>query len=105
MTPIICSCMPLLRPEFRGINLDAQTRCAHYSNVFDVIAIKMKCCGVYYACKECHEVLSDHLIEVWPQEEWSRPAVLCSACGYELSIAQYIASGYKCPDSKSNSGV
>jgi uncharacterized CHY-type Zn-finger protein len=90
--------MMLPRPEVRGIDLDAQTRCAHYRTPLDVIAIRMKCCGVYYACKECHEALSDHSIEVWPQVEWNQPAVLCGACGHELSIAQYMASGYKCPN-------
>jgi uncharacterized CHY-type Zn-finger protein len=90
--------MPLPRPEVRGINLDSQTRCVHYRSALDIIAIKMKCCGVYYACKECHAALSDHPVEVWPQAEWSQPAVLCGACGSELRIAQYMASGYKCPD-------
>ena len=32
-----------------GIDLDAQTRCAHYHKAQDIIAIKMKCCGVYDA--------------------------------------------------------
>jgi uncharacterized CHY-type Zn-finger protein len=63
--------MPLPRPEVRGIDLDPQTRCTHYRTVLDIIAIKMKCCGVYHAYKECHEALSDHPIEVWPQAEWS----------------------------------
>lgn len=85
------------RPEVRGINLDAQTRCAHYNSALDVLAIKMKCCGIYYACKDCHEALAGHAIEVWPREEWNQTAVLCGACGYEMRIAQYMASGYTCP--------
>jgi uncharacterized CHY-type Zn-finger protein len=89
--------MPLPRPEVRGIDLDAQTRCAHYGTALDIIAIRMKCCGVYYACKECHEILAGHPIEVWPEAEWSQAAVLCGACGCELSIAQYMASGHMCP--------
>jgi len=40
-----------------------------------------------------HEALSDHPIEVWPQAKWGQPAVLCGACGQELTIAQYMASG------------
>jgi uncharacterized CHY-type Zn-finger protein len=96
--PVIWSSMPPPRPEVRGIDLDAQTRCAHYGTVLDIIAIKMKCCGVYYACKECHEALADHPIEVWPQAEWNQPAVLCGACGRELSIARYMSSGNQCPD-------
>ncbi len=89
--------MPSQRPEVRGINLDAQTRCTHYRSQLDIVAIRMKCCGLYYACKDCHEALADHLIEVWPQSEWSQPAILCGACGTELSIEQYMAGGYKCP--------
>ena len=42
------------RPEVLGVNLDPQTRCEHYHGPTDIIAIKMKCCGRYYACKECH---------------------------------------------------
>lgn len=96
--PVVCFSMQLSRPQVRGVNLDAQTRCTHYRTALDVIAIRMKCCGVYYACKECHQALANHPIEVWPQEEWNQPAVLCGACGYQLSIAQYMASGYKCPN-------
>ena len=94
---VICSSMPQERPEVRGIDLDAETRCAHYRSALDVIAIRMKCCGVYYACKDCHEALAGHAIEVWPKAEWSRRAVLCGVCGEELSIAQYMESGSMCP--------
>src|SRR5215475_9988051 len=38
----------------RGINLDSQTRCAHYHGPTDIIAFKLKCCRQYYACKDCH---------------------------------------------------
>lgn len=83
--------------EIRGIGLDAQTRCAHYRTALDIIAIKMKCCGVYYACKDCHEALADHPIEVWPHAEWTTRAVICGACGHEMTIEQYMQSGYQCP--------
>jgi uncharacterized CHY-type Zn-finger protein len=89
--------MQLARPEVRGVDLDAQTRCAHYRTALDVIAIKMKCCGIYFACKECHEALAGHLIAVWPQAEWNQPAVLCGACGIEMTINEYMASGNRCP--------
>jgi uncharacterized CHY-type Zn-finger protein len=54
----------------RGLDLDSQTRGEHYHGRTDIIAIKTKCCGVYYGSKDCHEVLADHLIEVWPESEW-----------------------------------
>ncbi len=89
--------MPVARQEVRGIDLDAQTRCAHYRSALDIVAIKMKCCGVYYACKDCHEALAGHAIEVWPQPEWTRRAVLCGACGYEMTVAQYLTCSSRCP--------
>jgi uncharacterized CHY-type Zn-finger protein len=64
----------------RGVNLDPQTRCEHYNEPNDIIAIKMKCCGVYYACKDCHALLADHPVEVWPESEWNQKAILCGSC-------------------------
>lgn len=89
MTPIL--------PEIRGVNVDLQTRCAHFNQPVDIIAIKMKCCGVYYACKDCHAVLADHEIVVWPQTEWDENAILCGACRAELTITDYLECGYRCP--------
>jgi uncharacterized CHY-type Zn-finger protein len=85
------------RPEVRGIDLDAETRCAHYCSALDIVAIRMKCCGVYYACRECHDALADHTAQVWPRSEWDRPAVLCGACGTELSIRDYLECENACP--------
>src|ERR1700678_2144769 len=84
-------------PEVLGINVDSQTRCAHYSKPIDIIAIKMKCCGIYYACKDCHIALADHEIVAWPQNEWDRKAILCGACGTELTIHGYMGCGHRCP--------
>jgi uncharacterized CHY-type Zn-finger protein len=90
--------MPIPPPEVRGIDLDAQTRCAHYHSALDIIAIRMKCCGLYYACKDCHQSLASHSIEPWPRADWSQPAILCGACSTELSITEYMASGNQCPN-------
>ena len=87
-----------LRPHVNGIALDPQTRCAHYNKPVDIVAIQMKCCGEYYACKECHDALAGHPIQLWPQREWDRPAVLCGACGSTMSINQYLRSSNRCPD-------
>jgi uncharacterized CHY-type Zn-finger protein len=84
-------------PRVLGIDLDPQTRCAHYNSALDIVAIKMKCCGVYYACKDCHDALADHAIQVWPRSERDQAAVLCGACGTELSIRQYLGCFNKCP--------
>jgi uncharacterized CHY-type Zn-finger protein len=84
-------------PEVRGVNLDRQTRCEHYQGPTDIIAIKMKCCGVYYACKDCHAALAGHEIRVWPQTEWDQQAILCGGCGTEFTIHQYLRSESRCP--------
>ncbi len=83
--------------DVRGVGLDAQTRCVHYNSPLDIIAIKMKCCGLYYACKDCHDALAGHAAETWPNSEWKRKAVLCGACGKELTIVEYMQSGAECP--------
>ena len=88
--------MPPDLPEVRGVNLDPQTRCEHYRGPTDIIAIKMKCCGNYYACKDCHDALAGHAIEVWPQNEWGEKAILCGACGAQLSIHQYMQNESRC---------
>lgn len=80
-----------------GIHVDAQTRCEHYRSHRDIIAIKMKCCGEYYACKDCHDALAGHPTIVWPREQWDQAAVLCGVCRAELSIHEYLESGNRCP--------
>jgi uncharacterized CHY-type Zn-finger protein len=86
-----------MRPIVQGVALDAETRCAHYHSAVDIIAIKMRCCGTYHACRECHDELADHPSEVWPKAEWDRPAVLCGACGVEMSVRDYLGCENRCP--------
>jgi uncharacterized CHY-type Zn-finger protein len=85
------------RPPVLGVDLDPQTRCAHWRSPLDVIAIKMKCCGDYYACRDCHDALADHAARVWPTAEWDQTAVLCGVCGVELSVREYMACTNRCP--------
>lgn len=89
--------METSRPPVRGVGLDAETRCSHYSKLVDVIAIKMRCCGEYYACKDCHDELAGHAIEPWPQQHWDQPAVLCGVCLTEMTIRQYLDCSNQCP--------
>ena len=86
-----------LRPAVHGQSLDPQTRCAHWHSELDIIAIKMRCCSAYYACRECHDELAGHPAALWPQAEWDEPAVLCGACGTELSVRDYLACESQCP--------
>ena len=83
-------------PQVRGVNVDGQTRCKHYHGTTDIIAIKMKCCGEYYACKDCHAELAGHAIEVWPAGEWDTAAILCGGCGVELSVRDYMGCESRC---------
>jgi uncharacterized CHY-type Zn-finger protein len=80
-----------------GIDLDPSTRCAHYHGPTDIIAIKMRCCEIYYACIDCHRALAGHPAEVWPRSEWRRKAVRCGVCGTEMTVLEYIDSGNRCP--------
>jgi uncharacterized CHY-type Zn-finger protein len=86
-----------MRPSVLGVNVDAETRCAHYHSPRDIVAIRMKCCRAWYACKDCHEVLAGHAIARWPRAERDERAVLCGACGMEMSIQQYLQSADACP--------
>lgn len=86
-----------MMPPVKGIDLDPQTRCAHYHKREDIIAIKMKCCGEYYACKDCHDTLAGHRLQPWPPTERNQLAILCGCCGSELTIAQYLECGNRCP--------
>jgi uncharacterized CHY-type Zn-finger protein len=84
-------------PQLRGVDADVQSRCEHYHGATDILAIKMKCCGVYYACKDCHFELAGHANEVWPMSEWDCAAVL-RGCGPELTIRQYMGCKSRCPN-------
>jgi uncharacterized CHY-type Zn-finger protein len=86
-----------VRPRILGTNVDQETRCAHHSTPRDIVAIKMKCCDVYYACKDCHDALAGHPLEPWPHEEWTETAILCGACGTEMNIQSYLDCNYACP--------
>lgn len=81
----------------RGVEVDAQARCAHWHSPLDVIAIRAGCCGEYYACAACHDALADHPLEPLSREERDAPGVLCGVCRAELTVAEYLACGYRCP--------
>ncbi len=80
-----------------GVDLDPNTRCAHYHSAVDVIAIKMRCCESYYACIDCHTALAGHPAKVWPHREWHCNAVLCGVCGSEMTVLEYMDADNRCP--------
>ncbi len=89
-----------MRPPVSGIEVDAQTRCIHYGSPLDIVAIKMKCCGIWYACKDCHDALAGHGLETWPQSKWDELAVVCGVCGSAMSVRRYLECGDACPASR-----
>ena len=80
-----------------GVNIDEETRCAHYRDDRDIVAIKFKCCGQWFPCYECHAELAGHPVRVWPHHEFETPAVLCGGCGRRLTIREYMDCGSVCP--------
>ncbi len=80
-----------------GCSVDAETRCAHYHSVLDIIAIKFFCCQMYYPCHLCHEAVADHPAQTWPADHFHEKAILCGACGSELTIEEYLACASRCP--------
>jgi uncharacterized CHY-type Zn-finger protein len=83
--------------EVWGVGVDGMTRCAHYHGPVDVIALRFKCCGRFYPCRECHDEVAGHTAELWQEPEREVHAVLCGACGTTLSIADYLACAHRCP--------
>ncbi len=81
----------------KGKVIDEQTRCSHYHSTLDIIAIKFKCCGTYFPCYSCHEEEADHPAIAWPIAERHTKAILCGACGHELTITEYLSSENTCP--------
>ena len=78
------------RASVRGLEVDPQGRCAHYRSPLDIVAIRFRCCGRWYACHACHEALEAHKPEPWPRSEFGERAVLCGACGARLRVAEYL---------------
>ena len=82
----------------RGIDIDPETRCAHWHSPLDIVAIKFKCCGEWYACYDCHQALANHDPAVWPHEEFNESAILCGACKSQLTVSEYLGCDSRCPN-------
>ncbi|UTH14234.1 CHY zinc finger protein [Macrococcus equipercicus] len=79
-----------------GSTVDNETRCIHYHQPEDVIAIKFNCCSKYYPCYKCHQENEAHSIIPWPKDDWDKQAILCGSCKMELTINDYMAA-VQCP--------
>jgi len=81
----------------RGVEVDSETRCAHYDTERDVVALTFACCDAYYPCFRCHEAVADHDAKRLSVES-SESAVLCGACGAELTPREFVSGDHECPD-------
>lgn len=84
-------------PATDGVAIDDETRCAHYHGPSDVLAIRLACCNVYYACRECHDALADHPPETWARDQFDVRALLCGRCRQTFPITEYLAEPDQCP--------
>jgi uncharacterized CHY-type Zn-finger protein len=74
----------------RGVAVDPETRCAHWDDPVDVIALRWGCWEAYYPWDACHDAAADHPAEPWPRDRFDEPAVLCGVCGATLSAREYL---------------
>jgi uncharacterized CHY-type Zn-finger protein len=82
----------------QGVELDEQTRCAHWRTANDIVAIRFPCCDTFYACYDCHAQLAGHPAQRWRKDQSGERAILCGGCGHVLTIAEYLSCGFKCPE-------
>ena len=81
-----------------GVDVDPETRCAHYRGDRDVVALRFGCCETYFPCFRCHDAVADHEREPWPRARFDEPAVLCGVCGTELTAEAYLdLDEHECP--------
>ena len=52
---------------------------------------------MWYPCIHCHRATADHEVIVWSRREFDVPAVLCGACGHQLTVAGYLGCDSTCP--------
>lgn len=80
-----------------GLDVDGETRCAHWHGPTDVIALRMHCCNEWFPCYDCHQAVADHQASVWPRELREVEAVPCGVCGRVLRIDEYLTCESRCP--------
>lgn len=80
-----------------GVAVDSATRCRHWHEEVDVIALRFACCETYYPCISCHHETADHEPERWPGDRFGEPAVLCGVCRTTLTAEVYFDCADTCP--------
>ncbi|MFC7072481.1 CHY zinc finger protein [Halovenus rubra] len=84
--------------SLRGVGVDTETRCDHWHNEVDVVALRFACCETYYPCFECHAETADHDPKQWPRNRFDEAAVLCGVCQTEITAEAYLDCDDTCPD-------
>ncbi len=85
------------RVPLRGVDVDPETRCAHWASPVDVVALRFGCCETYYPCASCHDAVTGHEAEPWPRDRFDEPAVLCGVCRETLTAREYLDGDDACP--------
>jgi len=80
-----------------GVAVGPETRCGHWDDPVDVVALRFGCCETYFPCDACHDAATGHEAEPWPRDRFDEAAVLCGVCGATLSAHEYLASDDSCP--------
>jgi uncharacterized CHY-type Zn-finger protein len=81
-----------------GIAVDPETRCAHWDDDVDVVALRFGCCETFSPCDACHAETADHDPQPWPRDRFDEPAVLCGVCGSTLTARRYLDGDDVCPE-------
>ena len=81
----------------RGLEVDDETRCAHYASERDIVALRFGCCDAFYPCFQCHDTVTDHDPEPWPIDRFDEPAVYCGVCDSPLTVTAYLEADNVCP--------
>ncbi len=79
-----------------GIQINRRSGCIHYHSDLDIVAIKFKCCSLYYSCYWCHGEVQ-HAVQQWQPNEFNEKAILCGNCGSQMGIYEYLSCKNKCP--------
>jgi len=88
---------PRFAVPLRGQDVDGETRCVHWDDPVDVVALRFACCDTYYPCFACHEATADHDPIRWPRARFDDPAVLCGVCRETITAERYLAGEDTCP--------
>lgn len=81
-----------------GVDVDPQSRCAHWHSAVDVVAMRFKCCRKFLGCRTCHDTVDGHSAELWdPMADPDEVVALCGVCHSEFTLTDYLPTRDVCP--------